>query len=104
MDRVQFVRSINENSNISPEMIVQSFDHIMAMYNIVGTSGNIDVCGVIEGPVVMSFSIRFNDYSSAKIMQDMIREKMNSTVAIYGKVFNINNILEDNILNIKILP
>lgn len=98
MDRVQFVESIHDE--ISPDEIVQFFDHTMALYNLVGKSENIEISGNVENSISISFSIKFQDGSQALSMQNKIHTIYNNSIAIYGRMFQINDRIESNTLNL----
>lgn len=102
MDRYQFVQSMNKN-DISPETIVQFFDHTMALYDLVGKSENIEVSRNVEASLAISFSIRFQNSDQALMMQNTIRNKYSNTVAIYGRVFHVTDVLSDNMLNLRLI-
>lgn len=101
MNRVEFVQSINEEGNISPDAIVHFFDHIMATYNIVAKSNTINVSSIIE-KTGMHFSIVFNSVEEMLVIDTMIKEELHSTVAMYGRAFHVDTGMVNNTLNLKV--
>lgn len=104
MDRVEFVKSMND-SNISSDDIVRFFDHTMALYNLVGTSEIIEITRDIELPnsiSAISFYIKFSNNDQAITMRDTIHNTYNSSVAIYGRNFQITDVLMDNVLRLQL--
>lgn len=79
MDRINFIESV---SGIQyPKMIVDFFDHFIALKQIVEDSGNINVLNV--GNNSIEFSIKFNSID-AKMMAI-------NTINSFGGIINIYN-------------
>ena len=100
MDRVSFVESL-QGVNY-PMMLVDFFDHIIALKNIVEDSGSITVLETDENSI--KFSIVF---SSEKKLDMALRviNSLNGYINIYGRQILINTevILTDKTLRIKLI-
>lgn len=98
MDRVNFLESV---SGIEyPGMIVDFFDHFIALKQIVEEYGKINVLGVSNN--IISFAIRFNDISLLQIALNTIAV-CNSVIVIYGRPISVQvEVLTDSEIRIRL--
>ena len=83
MDRVDFIESVN--GIIYPEMIVNFFDHFIALKEIVQDSGKVNV--ISESSNKISFSILFNNI---ECMNKALSVISNGFIVIYGEQLRLD--------------
>lgn len=82
--RVQFIESV---SGIQyPEMIVDFFDHFVALKQIVQDSGNVQVLNCNKNSIC--FSIKFDSIDSCNLALSTINS-LNGRIVIYGRPISI---------------
>lgn len=89
MDRVEFIQSIpNDNDNeILKNVILQYFDEVMLLYNLVGTCEDTSITKIDSDYSVASFSVIFKTESEAYKMHTIIDQVI---ITCYGKKYVIN--------------
>ena len=99
MDRVTFVESLKGLNY--PMMLVDFFDHIIALKNIVEDSGSITVLDTEESSI--RFSILFSSEKNLNMALNVINS-LNGFIFIYGRQIMINTevLLTDKTINIKL--
>ena len=99
MDRVTFVESL-QGLNY-PMMLVDFFDHIIALKNIVEGSGTITVLNAEESSI--NFSILFSSEKNLNMALNVINS-LNGCIFIYGRQIMISTevLLTDKTINIKL--
>ena len=99
MDRVSFVESL-QGINY-PMMLVDFFDHIIALKNIVEDSGKVTVTDTDETSI--DFSILFSTEKSLHNAINVI-QSLNGYIFIYGRQISVNSQINptDKIINIKL--
>lgn len=99
MDRLAFFKNINGISY--PEMLVDFFDHFIALKQIIDTNNCIVNILAIQGQDI-EFSVKFRDNN---ILQKALNEinKIGNTIVIYNRTMTIHaEVLTDTDLNIKL--
>ena len=98
MNRVDFIESV---SGIKyPGMIVDFFDHFIALKQIVEDSGEINVIENDENSI--SFSITFANANVKNLAIDTINS-LGGTIVIYGRPISICvEVLTDSIIKISL--
>lgn len=103
-DRVAFVQSL-DYSKFSEEVIIGFFDEIMLMYNLITESpsySRVSVDHVTNTEI--GFRISFNNINDAARFQQLILEKVQSPIQLYGRMFAINQCyVEQNFVVIRIM-
>ena len=96
MDRCTFFNSIS--GILYPEMLVDFFDQLVALKQIVEDSGKVTVLESNENQIV--FSIMFKSIEYKNIAMDMI-QNAGYQIVIYGRIINIRlEVLTDNEIKI----
>lgn len=98
MNRVNFIESV---SGINyPEMIVNFFDHFIALKQLIEGSGKINV--INSGNNFINFSVEFDTKENRDNMIRMI-DSVGGSITIYGRSINITlNILNENSVEINL--
>lgn len=99
MDRVSFFKNINGITY--PEMLVDFFDHFLALKNIVGTN-NCTVNIISTHNNVIDFIVNFKEESLLqKVMNELNRN--GNVVVIYNRTMTVHiEVLTDKDLKIKL--
>lgn len=99
MDRVSFFKNINGIAY--PEMLVDFFDHILALKNIVGTN-NCTVNIISTHNNVIDFVVQFRDDNLLhKVLNEI--NKNGNTIVIYNRTMTVHvEVLTDKDLAIKL--
>lgn len=92
MDRVSFIESVKGISY--PEMLVDFFDHFVALKNIIEDKGCISVINNEENSI--EFSILFSSVEDLNTALNVINSS-NGVIHIYNRAINIyTEVLTDN--------
>jgi len=86
MDRIDFTKSINANISIE-QVVVNYFDEIMGIYNVLGEYSNFKLKGTF-GEDGVSFELRFRKKKDAETLYDSIKSL--KSIEIYDRQFNWN--------------
>ena len=93
MDRIEFIKSI-ENSNMeNSDILTKFFDQYMILYNLIEHVDNIKLLGSNE--TMISFQLYFSDINVLNSIIEKI--KVQNMVLIYDKCYNIacSNVTEN---------
>ena len=98
VNRIDFLESV---SGINyPVMLVDFFDHFIALKQIVEDSGNVNVLGSDNSSI--EFSISFNTHSALELALNTINS-LNGIIVIYGRPISIQvEALTDSELKINL--
>ena len=98
MDRVNFLESVS--GILYPGMIVDFFDHFIALKQIVEEYGKVNVLDVDNN--IISFSITFANLSSLQTALQVINT-CNAVIVIYGRPISVQvEVLTDSEVKIKL--
>lgn len=96
MDRIKFLNNVNKIQY--PMMLVNFFDHFIALKRIVEDTGTVEVIDNNENNIV--FSIKFSKTECQKLALDAISYSGNS-IDIYGRKISIGvEVLSDQEIKI----
>lgn len=104
-DRVAFVQSL-DYTNFSEEIIVGFFDQIMLVYNLISEGPSYSKVAVDHiTNTEIAFKVSFNDLNESTRFQQLIIEKLQSPIQLYGRLFVITQcfIEQNNYVIIKVM-
>lgn len=90
MNTTEFVKSFSSD-NISA-MVVNFFDEIMVLYNLIGDRQDLDIC-TDDSSSVATFTLLMENEADAKSLYDNLN---NSEFEVYGNKFNISMTLSES--------
>lgn len=85
MDRVEFLKKIDQQGKDFPSTLIAFFDQFMALYSLVG-GYNINVVNNTDEDKV-KFTVSFDESDKINQLEQIIAH--NNTISLYGRVFNI---------------
>lgn len=90
MNTTEFVKNFSSD-NIST-MVVNFFDEIMVLYNLIGDRQDLDIC-TDDSSSVATFTLLMENEADAKTLYDNLN---NSEFEVYGNKFNISMTLSES--------
>lgn len=90
MNTTEFVKNFSSD-NISA-MVVNFFDEIMVLYNLIGDRQDLDIC-TDDSSSVATFTLLMENEADAKTLYDNLN---NSEFEVYGNKFNISMTLSES--------
>lgn len=90
MNTTEFVKNFSSD-NISA-MVVNFFDEIMVLYNLIGDRQDLDIC-TDDSSSVATFTLLMENEADAKSLYDNLN---NSEFEVYGNKFNISMTLSES--------
>ena len=86
MDRIEFLRKIDQQGKDFPSTLIAFFDQFMALYSLVGYY-NVNIVNDTDEDKV-KFTVSFDESDKLNQLEIIIAQN-NNTISLYNRVFNI---------------
>lgn len=89
MDRIDFLRSIDQAGKDSVTELISFFDQFMAMYSLVGSYSNMDISNNESTQSFIRFTVSFDEPEKINLLQQAIINTHN-IINVYGNTYKID--------------